>query len=244
MTGVVANPIMEGMSGSEEKVVDGKTRPPLVVCVDVGSIAEGHFAWAMSGEQEPTSDNKSIEALAERIRQALHAGQSVALGLEAPLSIPDVLDPSSLGKKRDADGSRPWSAGAGAFTLATGLAQLRWILRELKPDLRGKGVAASFDPRDLFSPQPVLVIWEAMVAGKAKRQESNSQSGDSDTHYADAQTAANEFERLRRAGQLPQQVPSCVSLAGMLVDALQLPKQPRLADRSPMIVKPSGFCGA
>ena len=244
MTGVAETPIVGVMSGPEEKVVDGTTKPALVVCVDVGSIPEGHFAWATSDDREPTSDRKSIEALVERISQALHAGQSVALGLEAPLSIPDAQDPSSLGKKRDADGSRPWSAGAGAFALATGLVQLRWILRELEPDLCGKGVAVSFDPRDLFSPQPVLVIWEAMVTGTAKRQESNSQSADSDAHYADAQTAADEFERLRRVGQLPQQVPSCVSLAGMLVDALQLPKQPRLADRSPVIVKPSEFCGA
>jgi hypothetical protein len=232
------------MSGPEEKVVDGTTKPPLVVCVDVGSIPEGHFAWATSGDQEPTSDSKSIEALVERIRQALHAGQSVALGLEAPLSIPDVLDPSSLGKKRVADGSRPWSAAAGAFALATGLAQLRWLLRKLEPDLCGQRISVSFDPRDLFSPQPVLVIWEAMVTGKAKGRESDSQSGDSDAHYADAQTAADEFERLRRVGQLPQQVPSCVSLAGMLVDALQLPKQARLADRSPVIVKPTELRGA
>jgi hypothetical protein len=62
------------------------------------------------------------------------AGAQAALLLEAPMSVPvpgGQLDAwRGLGKARRGERNRPWSAGAGAGALATGLAQGAWMLRQ------------------------------------------------------------------------------------------------------------------
>lgn len=61
----------------------------------------------------------------------------MALGFEAPLMVPvspvgvdgwTTLGQARQGETVDGGRSRPWSAGAGSGALATGLAQLAWVL--------------------------------------------------------------------------------------------------------------------
>lgn len=228
----------EGMQGNQKSRVAGKFEHPLVVCVDVGSIRRGRFAWACGDGGASVLDSKRIEALVDCIKAALRAGRSAALGFEAPLSFPDHDEPLLLGKARTEDGARPWSAGAGATVLPTALAQLRWILRELKQTLENERVSVTFTASDLRSPMPVLMIWEAMVTGDAKRGKKTKRTDDAEAHFHDAQCAANAFARSLRTGDLPPPELERVSLAGMLVDALNLSGQPDLAWIGPPIVKP------
>jgi hypothetical protein len=216
----------------------GEPKPPFVVCVDVGSIPTGNFAWACDDGELSDSDNTCIQMLVGCIKDALGAGRSVALGFEAPLSFPDCCDPNSLGKARPEDGARAWSAGAGATVLPTALAQLRWILRALQPTLEKERVSVTFTASDLRSPMPVLMIWEAMVTGDAKGAGTTKGPDDADSHFHDARCAAIAFARCLGTDDLPPPELERVSLAGMLVDALKLPGQPDLAWIGPPIVKP------
>ena len=226
------------MQGNRKSRAAGKYEQPLVVCVDVGSIRRGRFAWACDDGEVSDSDSKCIKALVDCLKATLSAGRSVALGFEAPLSFPDHDKPRLLGKARPEDGARPWSAGAGATVLPTALAQLRWILRELQPTLEKERVSVTFTASDLRSPMPVLMIWEAMVTGDAKGAGKTTGPDDADSHFHDARCAANAFARCLGKDDLPPPELERVSLAGMLVDALKLPGQTDLAWIGPPIVKP------
>lgn len=70
--------------------------------------------------------------LVDAVAGDLIAGEAVALGFECPLFVPVPATPLQLGAARLGEGNRPWSAGAGASSLATGLAQVSWILAELR----------------------------------------------------------------------------------------------------------------
>jgi hypothetical protein len=76
----------------------------------------------------------------------LPSGARAALLLEAPMSVPvPVRDGQPDGwrmleKAQHGEGNRPWSAGAGAAALATGLAQGAWMLRQLAVMVPGLAV--------------------------------------------------------------------------------------------------------
>ena len=66
-----------------------------------------------------------------------------------------------LGAGRDGEGNRPWSAGAGAAVLTTGLAQVPWVLaaiRERRPDDRLHLEWNLFEKAG-----GELLVWEAFV---------------------------------------------------------------------------------
>jgi hypothetical protein len=122
-----------------------------VLAVDIGSVASpSKFAWAafdapgrvlVKGGEDPES---AVSALVP----GLLAGAQAVLLLEAPMSVP-VPDgqPGAwhwLGKARSNEGNRPWSAGAGAGALATGLAQGAWMLRQLADLVPGMEVTTQF----------------------------------------------------------------------------------------------------
>lgn len=106
-----------------------------VYCADIGSVRGGAFGWARDcgpgGAPEVRRGGEQILELADAIAADLKDTGAVALGFECPLWVPVPLDPLELGRARPGEGDRPWSAGAGAGVLATGLAQVVWILREV-----------------------------------------------------------------------------------------------------------------
>lgn len=157
-----------------------------IYCADIGSVPGGAFGWARDcgpgGDPDVRRGGAEIVELAEAIGDDLKAKVAVALGFECPLWVPIPEDPFQLGKARPGEGDRPWSAGAGAVVLATGLPQVVWILRAVAE--RAGGPPAFFLDWFAFSAAGSGVfLWEAFVTKKAKLG----------THTEDAAAAVKHF---------------------------------------------------
>ena len=90
--------------------------------------------------------------------------------LEAPMSVP-VPDGQpdtwrTLEKARHAEGNRPWSAGACAAALATGLAQGAWMLRQLA--VMVPGLAVTTRPGSWRHGGAQLLLAEAFITAAGK----------------------------------------------------------------------------
>ena len=124
---------------------------------------------------------KSIPELVQHVSMALTDGP-VALGFEAPLWVPFRADPMKLTRQREGEGSRPWSANAGAAVLATALAVVPHILQELRKAV--PHAVASMDYRNPPKLPGSLFVWEAFVSKGDKGED----------HEEDAMIAAKSFE--------------------------------------------------
>jgi hypothetical protein len=144
-----------------------------VVAVDIGSVRPpSKFAWAAfdapGGDvvDEGTDPQSAVSALV----LGLLTGAQAALVLEAPMSVPvPGGQPDAwheLGKARRGERDRPWSAGAGAGALATGLAQGAWMLRELA--LTVPGLAATTQPGTWRCGDAQLLLAEAFITASGK----------------------------------------------------------------------------
>lgn len=88
-----------------------------VVAVDIGSVGpSSKFAWAAfdTPGRDLIADGADPETAVSALAPGLLAGAQAALLLEAPMSVP-VPDGQLgawrwLGKARDGEGNRPWSA--------------------------------------------------------------------------------------------------------------------------------------
>ncbi len=152
-----------------------------VYCADIGSIAGGKFGWAAKSRDISISGT-SIEELALSVAHDLDADSAVALGFECPLFVPIVAEPSRLGCARDGEGARPWSANAGASSLATGLVQVAWLLGRIKAHASGSH-HAHLDWAAFATGYRGLFLWEAFVSGTSKRG----------SHVDDAAAAVDAF---------------------------------------------------
>lgn len=153
----------------------------VVVAVDVGSVTKGNVAWystvGLTGE--------SLEQLVRHVTNELRE-RRVALGFECPTWVPVPRAERLLGSARSADGNRAWSASAGATSMATGMAQICWVLRELGSEFNRPVNATVIKDRwrgGLFTPGTSLLLWEAMVAG----------GGKGSSHSDDARKAVDAF---------------------------------------------------
>ena len=113
-----------------------------------------------------TDPETAVSALAP----SLLSGAQAALLLEAPMSVP-VPDGQpdtwhTLGKARNGEGNRPWSAGAGAAALATGLAQGAWMLRQLA--VMVPGLAVTTRPGSWPRGGAQLLLAEAFITAAGK----------------------------------------------------------------------------
>lgn len=169
-----------------------------VVGVDVGSVALGRFAWAAIDLPGPSLSGQGTdpETAMTTLAAALGAGGRGALVLEAPMAVPvppaDRADAwRDLGRARSGEGNRPWSAGAGAGVLATGVAQAAWMLARLAEVV--PGTAATTRPDRWGEPRgPRLLLAEALVSGAGKPVPTVA-----GPHAADAEAAARALaERL------------------------------------------------
>jgi hypothetical protein len=142
-----------------------------VVAVDVGSV-RGNFAWAALDlpMQTIAGQGADPEGAVSALLAALGRGLPTALGFEAPLSVPvPAPDPEAwpdLGRARAGEGSRSWSAGAGTGALATGLAEMAWMIGRLHAALGEVRVTTSASAWTAGSAD--LFIWEAFVSGPGK----------------------------------------------------------------------------
>jgi hypothetical protein len=145
---------------------------PVTYCADIGSIPHGRFGWARSAADEDGMaiqrhrDGTQIVELVDGVAADLAAGYGVALGFECPLFVPVPEQPLRLGRARPGEGNRSWSAGAGAGALATGIAQVAWILSQLRrrcPEAR-----PYLDWTEFAAAGRGLFLWEAFVTDRAK----------------------------------------------------------------------------
>ena len=151
-----------------------------IYCADIGSVRQHRFGWArLDGERHHKGND--IVAFVCDIASAVTERRKVALGFECPLWVPVSTEPRNLTAGRRVDGNRPWSAGAGAAALATGVTEVAWILDELASRLKRRGT--SLPPVHLDWPtfagaNSGLFFWEAFVTGKAKGSGSDDQATD------------------------------------------------------------------
>jgi hypothetical protein len=127
-----------------------------VAVVDVGKLE--NLGWAIKGPvvcRSGSDIDESVEALTD----ALTAGP-LALGFEAPMFVPYRHDVSRLDKCRNNEGSRSFSASAGACVLAKGLVICPYILSTLRQ--RVPNARATFNWRRPLSAHDLL-LFEAFV---------------------------------------------------------------------------------
>ena len=113
-----------------------------------GAVLEVRVGGVRCAGARPDRGRDRPETAISALAPGLLAGARAALVLEAPMLVP-VPDgrPGAwrrLGKARDGEGNRPWSARAGASAQATGLAQGAWMLRQLA--ITAPGLAATTRP--------------------------------------------------------------------------------------------------
>ncbi len=159
---------------------------PVVYAADIGSIAEKKFGWARvdtaaGAVQSERSGGTEISDLVDAAARDLRAGRAVALGFECPLFVPVPDAPLRLGKRRDGERDRSWSAAPGAGVMATGLVQTAWILEQLRAQTTD--LTAYVDWAAFATAGGGLFLWEAFVTGAAKAA----------THAGDAMVAAQAF---------------------------------------------------
>ena len=143
-----------------------------VVAVDIGSVGPpSKFAWAAfdAPEHEIIASGDDPETAAAELAAALREGVPATLLLESPMSVPVPGAESQwrfLGKARAGEGNRPWSAGAGAGVLATGLAQGAWLLGQLAAAI--PGLTATTQGEVWRAGEAQLLLAEAFVSGAGK----------------------------------------------------------------------------
>jgi hypothetical protein len=141
-----------------------------VFCADVGSIAKNKFAWArrLPGEAaEEVHVPTSIESLATAVVREIELERPVALGFEAPLFVPVPPAATQLGKARPCDLNAPaWSSSIGGSVMATGIAQVAWVLRRVHDCAPEADLYLRWEP--FASVQEGLFLWEAFVTRGAK----------------------------------------------------------------------------
>ena len=197
----------------------------VIYCADIGSVAKGNFGWArLECVESPTClVGQDIREFANRIADDLNAKHPVALGFECPLFIPVTNDPERLTSARVGEGNRPWSVGAGAASLATGLSETIWILTQIKRKISTNlPVHFKWDP--FQQPNVGLFIWEAFVIGDSK----------TDTHFGDAELAVNQFYKYRSDPESHNAI-TCPDAHSLIGAALL---QSRLKDNLSLLNKP------
>ncbi len=175
----------------------------LIAAVDIGSPMAGRLGWAVLPEH---NSGQNIAELVALISDALLLGP-VALGFEAPLWVPKRSDVMKVTKARQGEGTRSWSAGAGAGVLATGLAVIPYILSSIRA--ASPTAVASLDYYNPPTSPGCLLLWEAFVSANEK----------GDSHQDDALIAAKAFQRA--CIDLPAfqklQPESCFNLLGAML---------------------------
>jgi len=212
-----------------------------IYAADIGSVNAGNFGWAKKGTRLDLDTNSSIQALAEAVAEDLQSEHPVALGFEAPVFAPVPSDLRKLGKRRSVDPpTRPWSAGAGATVMSTGLVQLAWVIRWLVKNSPGPwtgNVGVNWS-EFLDADVPGLFLWEAMVTGDVKSDKSSQFH-----NIEDAKLVVNKFDSLgidgvRKLAEEQAQDDPHISLVGAVLVANSLGFRPphELLLENPVVV--------
>lgn len=204
-----------------------------IYVADAGSVSKGNFHWVSSRDTAKSSPDP--RALAEAVANDLMSAKRVALGYESPLFVPADPNPVSLGCARDgecqeATGPRPFTAGAGAAVLATGIQSLAWVLREIK--IRAPDATASTRWDDFRAGACQLFVWEAFVSGSEKAYPPS--------HSGDAALAIAAFRQVSSNKDNPTRIrcSAAFSLAGAAVVWSGLSKDLALLAEPCIVLRP------
>ncbi|MEU6654768.1 hypothetical protein ABZ904_36470 [Streptomyces sp. NPDC046900] len=160
-----------------------------VVGVDIGSVKQSNFAWALvdSLESGVISHGDDPEGAVQTLSRSLTEDGQAVLAVEAPMAVPVPTSSSDqwrwLGRARTGEGNRPWSAGAGAGSLATGVAQTAWMLSRLHT--LAPEATVTTQPQRFIAGEAKLLLAEAFVSATGKPV-----PVESGQHAADAEAAA------------------------------------------------------
>jgi hypothetical protein len=133
--------------------------------IDVGSPRSGKLGWAILPPNGTIETGKDLDAFIGQMGVLAKSGP-IAVGFEAPLFIPARSVAMNVLSGRRGEGSRPWSAGAGATVTAAALAVVTYTLSGLRVRLP-KAVGATDWTTPLVAPEHAL-FFEAFVTGAAK----------------------------------------------------------------------------
>lgn len=151
--------------------------------IDVGSPKGGKLGWAILAPNADPVLGKDLDAFIDAMT-ALGANWPLAIGFEAPLFIPAPAEALKILSGRKGEGSRPWSAGAGATVTTAALAVVTYTLAGLRRGL--SQAVASTDFGALPARPGDTLFFEAFVTAAAK----------GDDHADDALIAAREVRAL------------------------------------------------
>ena len=205
----------------------------IVYVADAGSVSKGNFHWVCS--RNVADSSRDPRQLAQAIAGELISGARVALGYESPLFVPVAPNPISLGCARDGEcqeetGNRPFTAGAGAAVLATGIQSLAWVLREIKTFAPNASATTRWD--DFRKGLGILFVWEAFVSGSEKAYPPS--------HAGDAALAIAAFQHVISNNENPTRLAceAAFSLAGAAVVWSGLSNDMRLLAEPCVVLRP------
>jgi 2-succinyl-5-enolpyruvyl-6-hydroxy-3-cyclohexene-1-carboxylate synthase len=158
----------------------------VIYCADIGSVSKGNFGWARLAADElgaPCATGWRIAEFAEAIADDVESRAHAAVGFECPLFLPLPEEPEHLTSARPGEGNRPWSAAAGAVSLAAGLTETVWILDRVKRHVSIEP-KVFVDWRAFRAADGGLFVWEAFVTKPTKAH----------THQGDAELAVRSFQ--------------------------------------------------
>ncbi|WP_165184095.1 hypothetical protein [Caulobacter soli] len=156
--------------------------------IDVGSPKGGKLGWAILAPNADPVLGKDLDVFIDAMT-ALGSNWPLAVGFEAPLFIPAPAEALKILSGRKGEGSRPWSAGAGATVTTAALAVVTYTLAGLRRGLSRAVASTDFNslpvrPGDTF-------FFEAFVTAAAK----------GDDHADDAFIAAWQVKTLLEGGR-------------------------------------------
>ncbi len=154
----------------------------VVWAADIGSIKTERFGWYRAEDKRyPGRGGTDINEFIEGIKDDMTKKKKVAIGFECPLFVPITDKPEDLTKAREGENNRPWSAGAGCGSLATGLTECVWIFERIRES--NVDIKPSFSWKVFLSNESNFFIWESFVTSSSKGE----------THPIDAKKAVETF---------------------------------------------------
>jgi hypothetical protein len=152
--------------------------------IDVGSPRSGKLGWALLTPNLNAATGTDLDAFVDLVGTTGREWP-LAIGFEAPLFIPTRAKALDVLTGRAGEGSRPWSAGAGAAVTAASLAITSYTLMGLRRALPLS--TASTDWTRPPDQRGHTLFFEAFVSGAAKDRE---QTRTANSHTYDALIAA------------------------------------------------------
>ncbi|HXB53966.1 MAG TPA: hypothetical protein VN461_04225 [Vicinamibacteria bacterium] len=136
-------------------------------CADIGSVKRRRFGWAHIGPSSKVEQGEDILDLISSVSRCLVRAGRTALGFGCPLFVPVAAAAGDLTRARAGEGSRAWSAVAGAGILAAGLTEVAWILKHIRAAVSAEVPCVL--SWDAFERAPSgFLLWEAFLPPAAK----------------------------------------------------------------------------